>query len=224
MRKLSYLLIIMGTIAAMPLLNSCGDNKAGDNTEGNSSSTVNHNELKGFMLGGIYFVNGYGGKAAFENMIHASGNDKENIIAAAEKYLIFPFQTDDSTGSRQMLESMWDIKNKEDLLKTLDELKNHKMQSSYTKSWDYARYVNNVCMGYAATYLTKEEGQKLTAAILPLAQADYKTWDDYFADFAAGRAKWSSGEGGDSDQSTYEALSNSITKGINNIYTILPLN
>ncbi|MFT3995665.1 MAG: DUF1266 domain-containing protein [Dysgonomonas sp.] len=65
------------------------------------------------------------------------------------------------------------------------------------KAWDYARYVNNVNMGYSAGYITETEAKELIAKALPLAQAEYGTWDEYFDDFLLGRELWN--EGPDSD-------------------------
>jgi hypothetical protein len=76
-------------------------------------------------------------------------------------------------------------------------------------------------MVYAAGYLTKGEAEKFVAAVLPLARKDFKTWDDYFADWLAGRKVWG---GDESHTKEFEDLSKTITKGEHNIYQILPLN
>lgn len=231
MKKNTVFSLLLATIFGLVIFTSCKGNESKDKQGASTtetkaptteSKTVKDDELKSFLLGGIYFTEGYGGKAELDKMLTVNGTDPGDIVAAAREYMILPFKPADGAGAKQALSSMWGVTSKETLQKTLDELKGHKMESSYTKSWDYARYVNNVCMAYAAGYVTEDESKKLVAEILPLAQADYKTWNDYYADFKAGRDKWSGGD--EADKATFGALAAGITQGENNIYTILPLN
>ena len=174
------------------------------------------------MLGGIYFVHGYGGKEKFDEIMRSAGTDDKDLVAAGREYLILPFKPSDPGNPGGMLSRAWDIKNEEGLTQTLDKLKAHSMESSYTKAWDYARYVNVVCLAYAANMVTETEAKKLVAEVLPLAQQDYKNWNDYMADFAAGRSKWDNEQS--EDLAAFTELSKTITTGDKNIYTLLPLN
>lgn len=198
------------------ILTSCGSGS----TTGEGSDKLADNELSGFMLGGIYFINGWGGNEEVTNLVKENaGDDKAEIIKQYRELLIYPFKPEDGDGAKQMLSSAWEINSKEDLEKNIKELQND--PASKHKAWDYARLVNNVCMGYAAGYITKEEGTKYVSETLPLAKAAYKTWDEYYADYNAGRKEWNPEDG---DGETFDKLSKEITKGENSIYVILPLN
>ncbi len=227
---ISKMTLAASLFAATLAITSCGDsnNTADAKTATTTADKKNDDkkpqdeELKGFMLGGIYFVDGWGGKSAVDTQVEAGGTESDDVIKSYRQLFIFPFETSDAAGAKNTLVQWWDVNNKEQLLKTLDELKNHKMQSGTHKAWDYARLVNNVCVGYAAGYLTKEEGKKWVDETLVLAKADYKNWDSYYTDFAAGRKAWNSTENADAKR--FATLSAEITKGDNNIYQLLPLN
>lgn len=183
-----------------------------------SKVALKDDKLSSFMLGGIYFINGYGGQEEVSKRI--TGSDKSDIIDGYKQILEFPFQTDDAAGAQNMLKEAWGITDKASLLKSLDELTAGDAKNPH-RAWDYARLVNNACMGYAAGYITKVEAERYISAILPAARKDFKTWDDYFADWLAGRKAWG---GDESHTKEFENLANTITKGENNIYQILPLN
>ena len=68
-----------------------------------------------------------------------------------------------------------------------------KVEGHTMKAWDYGRYVNNINLGVGAGYLTKDEAKELFAKMVPLAQADYDSWDAYFDDFLLGRELWNEG-------------------------------
>lgn len=72
-----------------------------------------------------------------------------------------------------------------------------KFEGHSMKAWDYARYINNVNMGYSAGYITEAEAKDLLAKALPLAQAAYSDWDSYFDDFLLGRELWNGGPDSD---------------------------
>ncbi|TWF35373.1 uncharacterized protein DUF1266 [Chitinophaga polysaccharea] len=217
--------LFAATIAAALAFTACGSEgkKTGsDSTTAQSaapvSASVKDEKLSGFMLGGIYFINGYGGVDAVNKMINST--DKAEIVDSYKQILEFPFKPDDATGAQGMLRNAWNISDKESLVKTLDELTKGDPKNTH-RAWDYARLVNNACMGYAAGYITQGEAEKYIAATLPLARKDFKTWDDYFADWLEGRKAW----GGDQENNkTYEDLAKTITKGENSIYQIQPLN
>lgn len=186
---------------------------------GSSSEQFKDEELSSFMLGGIYFFNGYGGTKNVTNMISSAGyTSKKQLIKGYKEILEFPFKKAQASGVKSMFENMWDIADKASLLKTLEKLKTQKADH---KSWDYARIINNSCMGYAVGWLTKKEVININKEILPLARKEYKTWDDYFADFEKGRIAW---DANDPQAASYSALAKNITKGEKSIYAILPLN
>lgn len=195
--------------------------KAGtEQAENNDSDKLKDDKLSSFMLGGIYFIEGYGGQTAVNGMI--TTDDKEEIVSSYKEMLEFPFKPGgESAGAQSSLKNMWGINDKEGLIKTLGELKVGNVEKSTHKAWDYARLVNNACMGYAAGYLTKEEAEKYITEVLPLAKKAFKTWEDYFVDFNAGRKAWGGDPNGDKG---YEDASKEILKGDKSIYKLLPLN
>ncbi|RZK48621.1 MAG: DUF1266 domain-containing protein [Pedobacter sp.] len=197
---------------------SCGgDTKNGNSTSGDS---LKDDKLSSFMLGGVYFIEGYGGQTAVNGMITAT--DKKEIVESYKQLLELPFKPEDGTsGPQSTLKSMWGISGKEDLVKTLGELKTGDVKKSTHKAWDYARLVNNACMGYAAGYLTAEETEKFVAEVLPLAKQNFKTWQAYYDDFNAGRKEWGGDPSGDAE---FAKATTEILKGDKSIYQILPLN
>jgi hypothetical protein len=214
MKKTNKFVMIL-CMGASLLTTSCGSKNSGEGSEKLADA-----ELSGFMLGGIYFINGWGGNEEVTNLVKQNaGEDKEEIIKQYKDLLIYPFKPEDGDGAKQTLSAAWEINSKADLEKTLKELQND--PASKHKAWDYARLVNNVCMGYAAGYLTKEEGASYVSSTLPLAKAAYKNWGDYYTDYNEGRKEWNPE---DEDGEAYDKLSKEITKGEYSIYTILPLN
>lgn len=176
-------------------------------------------KLSSFMLGGIYFIQGYGGQTAVNDMIKT--DDPKEIVDNYKELLEFPFKPEDgSADAKRTLKNWWDINDKAGLEKVLEKLKTGDTKNPH-KAWDYARLVNNACMGYAAGYLSKDEVEKFVTSTLPLAQKEFKTWDDYYTDFNAGRKVWAGDPSGDK---AFEDLSKEITKGNKSIYQILPLN
>lgn len=188
MKKLTSILIVSTILCTII---SCGGKTASTTT----ASAADNSKLKGYMIAGIYTINGYGGWESTEAQI-----DKDNFNESAAQILSFPFEVG-TEGVKETLASMWDINNKEDLLKRLDNLLND--DKSKYKAWNYARLVNNVNMGYAAGYLTKTEGQSWIDKTLPKAQSAFKTWDEFFANFIEGRKNWNSE---DTDADTFEQL------------------
>ncbi|WP_208022767.1 DUF1266 domain-containing protein [Flavobacterium jejuense] len=202
--------IVLVVLLPFLILQSCGSS---------SSEKIEDEQLSSFMLGGIYFFNGYGGTNAVADMMIDAGytTDKE-LVGGYKEILEFPFETSQASGIKSVFKSMWNISNKEQLLESINDLKTR--EHTY-KAWDYARIVNNANMGYACGFLTKEEVKKITLEILPLARKKFKNWDDYFTDFNKGRIDWNSE---DKDSETYEKIANTITKYDHSIYKILPLN
>lgn len=206
MRCLLKTFLIFAGITAFVLTQGCG------------SSTIKDDELSSFMLGGIYFVNGYGGVEATKQMINGAGyTTNEEIVEGYREIFIFPFDTSQKNDIRGVLESWWDVTDKQSLLKQNEALKT---EDSKYKAWDYARLVNNAALGYAAEYLTKEEATEMVKEVLPLAREKYKTWEEYYTDYNLGRQEW---DPENDDTAEFESLASDITKGDDSIYTILPL-
>lgn len=160
--------------AATITLSSCGDTgKTGTEgkttTEQSTSLSPEAQELKEFMLGGMYYVNGYGGVSKVEGTIPAS-DDKKATIDAYREIFIFPFGTDQASGVKSMFSEMWSVNNKADLEKVLTKLLTVKDAENPHKAWDYARIANNACMGFAAGYLTKDEAKKYIKDAFALTQ------------------------------------------------------
>lgn len=88
------------------------------------------------------------------------------------------------------------------------------------KSWDYARYVNNICMGYSAGYLSESEGNELLQKVVVAAQKDYENWKAYFTDFKLGRSFWN---GDDSDSEFIEDVEDISNNNAYNIYKYMHL-
>ncbi len=175
-------------------------------------------QLKSFMLGGIYFINGYGGTKEVKKMINDAGYRTESEWASGYKQLLeFPFEKVDGRGISEVLKKSWNITDKESLLSSIDELKT---QDTKYKAWDFSRIANNLCMGYAAGYVTKEEVYPILSETLKLAQEKYKTWEEYFTDFDLGRKEWNPD---DPEKEVYEKLAKKITKGNGSIYVLQPL-
>lgn len=208
--KIRVLEIIAVLTFGMVLLNACNNNTTKENGAGASVGQANE-DLKGYMLSGIYTINGYGGIAAVEENV---GNNDE--VESYTQLLAFPFEKG-AEGVKESLSNMWDINSKEDLIKKLGELLNNE-KSNY-KAWDYARLVNNVNMGYAAGYLTKEEGNEWIKKTLPKAKASFKTWEEYHKNFMEGRKNWSPD---DEENGNFEELSKNISNM--SVYKNNPLN
>lgn len=193
------------------------------NGSGTKDGTKNTNKpqdekLMGFMLGGVYFIQGYGGQNAVNNMITTS--DKDEVIANYKELLEFPFKPEDGAGAKQTLDNWWGIKDKAGVIKTFDKLKAGDAENPH-RAWDYARLVNNACMAYATGYLTKDETAKYVAEVLPMAKKDFKTWDDYYKDFMQGRRIWDKEE---AENKTYENVIKEMMVGEKSIYQLVPLN
>jgi len=218
--KKSNLLILIAVIiccfSACKTKNTDASNDASVSANSTESSS-NNDELKAFMLAGIYTINGYGGLSTVEdNIKQNAGDDKDEMIKGYEQMLKFPFEVGQE-GVKETLSQMWDINSKDDLLKRLAKLQND--PSSKHKAWDFARLVNNVHMGFAAGYITKDEGKKWITETLPLAQKSFKNWSEYHKDFTEGRKAWNPES---EDAVEFEALANTIIES--SIYKTIPLN
>lgn len=136
-------------IASAALFSSCGSAPTGDTSKtadtarpAAKSETVQDEKIYPFMLGGIYFFNGYGGAdRVFNQMIkpevHKQPGEQgfvTELESAYVKYFVFPFKKEDDPGgaeARATLKEWWDIKNKEELEKSLNWLLNEGHQQVY---------------------------------------------------------------------------------------------
>ncbi|QWX84251.1 DUF1266 domain-containing protein [Cellulophaga sp. HaHaR_3_176] len=200
--SISFLLLLV-------IATSCGSKE--------EKKELKDDKLSGFMVGGIYFVHGYGGQSEVNSMLVDYKTDEE-LISAYKELFEFPFDDSQKSGTKRMLKSMWDISDKASLLKSIEDLQTKTYEY---KAWDYARVVNNACMGYAAGYLSKDEVVAINSKTLALAKENYTDWEKYYTDFDLGRNDWDSE---DSESEAFEKLSKNITKGEKSIYLVLPLN
>lgn len=74
------------------------------------------------------------------------------------------------------------------------------------RAWDIARYVNNTAQGYAAGYITKDEGDAMLAKLWPMAHQHYSSWPDYWKGYNLGRKFWA----GDTENDA--AFDNDVTE------------
>lgn len=201
-------LILFLTISSVSIMNSC------------SSYELDEDELTSFMLGGIYFIDGYGGMDELVDILVNDENltDDEELLVGYELYLQFPFDHTQATESASYLVNYWDITNKTSLFLQMEELKNKEHNH---KAWDYARMVDIAAQGYSAKYLTKDEVREILTEILPLARAKYDTWEDYYDGYNAGLKAWDA----ESEQVIlYGKLSHDILTHEKSIYNLIPLN
>jgi len=214
MKKNFLFLAITGLILSTVFFSCSGGGK-------NSATTAQETKLKGYMLGGMYFVAGYGGVATVEKIVAQNGDGKEDLVNSYSELFILPFKQEQGDGAKSTLSSMWNINSKADFDAAIEKLKTQNNTENPHKAWDFARAVNNICMGYAAGYLTKDEADTQVAEILPLAQKAFKTWADYMNDFNEGRKIWSSNDAGNA---TFQKTTNDLLANTKGIYSLIPLN
>lgn len=217
MKKTLLLLTLSVTILFM----SCGGIKSKKNSSTEDiTKSKEAIELKSFMLGGMYFYNGFGGVSTVESMVNEK-SDKEKMIAQYKEIFVLPFKSEQASEIKSVFIDMWDINNKSDLENTLNKLMSHNGGKSKYKAWDYSRIVNNACMGYAAGYLTSDEAKKYTANALLAAQKDFKNWDDYIKDYNEGRHNW---DPESTDRADFDKITSDMLNSADGLYKTLPLN
>jgi len=142
MRRL--LTCICALVLGSLLLWGCGqdkNNKDGDNkTTPNNAVRVKDDTLKGFMLAGVYFVQGYGGPEKFETKLKALINQDNTqspfltlLDSAYHKTFIFPFgrSASQKLDSRNTLSDWFQIQNQHDFFLFLNNLKDSGFQAHY---------------------------------------------------------------------------------------------
>jgi len=198
---------IILAIVLIPFLNSC------------DSKEIKDDQLSGFMLGGIYFIDGYGGMdRVAEILITEEGRSTNKELVEGYKVLLeFPFEPNQATDTQSYLREFWEISDKASLLKKMEILKNSEYKY---KAWDYTRSVNIACNGYSAGYLTKEEVIIFLKELLPLAREKYDTWEAYYAGYNDGLKDWDA----QSEQViSFGKTTKEILSHEKSIYNLLPL-
>jgi hypothetical protein len=89
------------------------------------------------------------------------------------------------------------------------------------KAWDYARYVNNICVAYQAEYLNRDEATVWLRKATLAAQQSYTDWRSYYNDFLLGREFWG---GGETDTPQFAKDVNEMMEGEYSIYNYMPIN
>lgn len=139
-----------------------------------------------------------------------------------DEFAIYKKMIDDNGGASADLTVIEAYKKDDEVKQKLAFIKSNYDAISTTgiKAWDYARYVNNVCLGYSAGYVTKLEGEKLIDDLLKETRNSYKNWNDYYKDYMMGLKYW----GGDKENETqYENTIKEMLEGEYSIYKYLPL-
>jgi Protein of unknown function (DUF1266) len=126
MKKPIFKTISLGLLSLATILsfNSCGG------SGGSKPTAINNDTLYSFMLGGVYFFHGYGGaNEVFNNLVAAQMNAKPGddgyLPELANVYSFhfkFPFKTSEGSGCRSTLSEAWGADNKENFMKSLNEL------------------------------------------------------------------------------------------------------
>lgn len=177
-------------------------------------------ELRCFMLGGIYFIYGYGGIDSVVKIIKQSTRkiaDHDAFLNAYKEILVFPFEKDQEKGMKEFFETRWDIFNRENLIETIQRFKTREGKH---KAWDYVRIAQIAAMGYACSYLNEKEVKDHLLELLPIVQERYDDWSSYYNDFLQGRATWSPN---DEEMPIYKEIVSNLTTFERSIYGMLPL-
>ncbi|HHC80192.1 MAG TPA: DUF1266 domain-containing protein [Flavobacteriia bacterium] len=175
-------------------------------------------QLKGFMLAGIYFIDGYGGYITTKSFLLEQGRSTDQEFIDGYRLLLeFPYEPQQKEENISYLKKFWEINDKIGLLNEIEALK----QRGYNyKAWDYARAVNISCVGYSAGYLTKEEVLKILNEILPLVQSRYPNWKSYFTDYNSGLQDW---DAQSAQAREFKRLTKQILKDKKSIYNLVLL-
>ncbi len=138
-----------------------------------------------------------------------------------DEFLIYKKMMDENGGANVDITKIG-ANTDEEVKRKLEFIKNNYAAISTTgiKAWDYARYVNNVCLGYSAEYITKEEGEKLVADLSKDARSMYSNWDEYYKDYIMGLKYWGSGQENDAE---YSKVCKEMMEGDYSIYKYLSL-
>jgi len=139
-----------------------------------------------------------------------------------DEFVIYKKMIDDNGGANADLTIIEAYKKDEEIKEKLAFIKANYNNISATgiKAWDYARYVNNVCLGYSAGYITRNEGEKLIRDLLEIVRNKYNNWADYYKDYNMGRKYWGGDKAHDEE---YDKTVKEMMEGDYSIYKYLPL-
>ncbi|MBK7883735.1 MAG: DUF1266 domain-containing protein [Chitinophagaceae bacterium] len=101
-------------------------------TSAPESDRINNDNLTGFMLGGVYFINGFGGVYnTYSNAVDYYDATVAEMEKGFSEKIIYPYTTSQGPQIKSVLESDWKINNKEEFLKTQEWLINEGHQKEF---------------------------------------------------------------------------------------------
>lgn len=139
-----HLILCLGSILSLATIIGCGsDNPKNENPDktGNTKDVqIQDDTLKGFMLAGVYFVQGYGGSDKFETKLKSLINQDQSqapfltlLDSAYHKTMVFPFarSASEKVDSRNTLSNWFQIGSQHDFFLFLNNLKDSGFQAHY---------------------------------------------------------------------------------------------
>lgn len=136
---ISYLCISSLILGNLVSCNSQNENST-NSAQKETSVQIKDDTLKGFMLAGVYFVQGYGGTDKFETKLKALINQDQSqspfltlLDTAYRKTMVFPFQrsASEKVDSRNTLSNWFQINNQNDFFQFLNSLKDSGFQAHF---------------------------------------------------------------------------------------------
>lgn len=212
--------LVVSILASSLMLASCGSGSESENDTNRELTSSNEaQELKGFMLGGMYFFQGFGGVATVESQL-SNSDDATQMISDYSQYFVFPFESSQASDIKSMFSEMWDIHSEADLTKSIEKLMTVKDPKNPHKAWDYARIVNNVCLGVPVGYITKDKAKTIVAETLKLAEKDFENWEVFLKDFNEGRNTWDPAA---PDKADFDKITEQMLKNPKGLYKLIEL-
>jgi len=139
-----HLITCLCSISILAVFISCGAGDqhqgSGDTTASSSNMQIKDDTLKGFMLAGVYFVQGYGGADKFEAKLKSVINQDNSqapfltlLDTAYHRTMVFPFarSASEKVDSRNTLSNWFQISNQHDFFSFLNNLKDSGFQAHY---------------------------------------------------------------------------------------------
>lgn len=130
MKKLSIISFAFAIAVGGTTFTSCGKKEA--TKEEIAEKKVQDDELKAFMLGGIYFEYTYGGKSETEKYVNQFGTDEETLLKTYREVFVFPYKPEEASQIKPVLDDMWGISDKKSFTEMADGLKKHTLESSHS--------------------------------------------------------------------------------------------
>lgn len=139
-----HLITCLCSISVLAAFIGCGSGNQGKDARDKTGSPANvqikDDTLKGFMLAGVYFVQGYGGADKFENKLKSLINQDNSqapfltlLDTAYHKTMVFPFarSASEKVDSRNTLSNWFQINSQHDFFLFLNNLKDSGFQAHY---------------------------------------------------------------------------------------------